>query len=164
MFGQFHGLPVHALVLHVAVLLAPLAAFAGVALLVPKWRRYLRWPFVAAAAAGLAAVFVAIKSGENLQRALGDQLTGPGNLSGALIAQHQELAQKLLIALIVLLVLAIVSAVLQRRMASRWIGVAVVSCVTIVAGFVLVLTYQTGEAGAKARWNPDGSFDYSAGK
>lgn len=31
----------------------------------------------------------------------------------------------------------------------------------VVHAAVLVLTYQTGEAGAKARWNPDGSFDYS---
>ena len=31
----------------------------------------------------------------------------------------------------------------------------------LVSVAVLVLTYQTGEAGAKARWNPDGSFDYS---
>lgn len=164
MFGDFHGLPVHALVLHVAVVFAPLAAVTGIAFVVPRWRSRLRWPFLVVAAIAVGAVFVSIQSGKALRTALGTQLTGPGNLSGALISQHEQFADRLMIALLVLFAAAILVAVLEGRSHQGWVGWTVASGVTVVALAVLVLTYQTGEAGAKARWNPDGSFDYSAGK
>ena len=164
MFGEFHGLPVHALVLHVAVVFAPLAAVLGLAYLVPKWRNVLRWPLVVVAAIAAASVFVAKESGQDLRTALGSQLTSPGNLSGALIAHHAELANKLLITLIVFLVFTVAAVVLQTRTPSRSVGAVSSVAVAVVAIAVLVLTYQTGEAGAKAVWNPAGSFDYSSGK
>ena len=164
MFGEFHGLPVHALVLHVAVVFAPLAALVGFAYLVPKWQNILRWPLVVIAAIAAASVFVAKESGQDLRTALGSQLTGPGNLSGALIAHHAELANKLLVVLIVFLLFTVAAVVLLTRTSSRSVGTVCSVAVAIVAVAVVVLTYQTGEAGAKAVWNPSGSFNYSAGK
>jgi hypothetical protein len=163
-FGSFHGLPVHALVLHVAVVFAPLAALVGFAYLIPKWRHILRWPLVVVAAIAAISVFVAKESGQDLRTALGTELTSPGNLSGALIAHHAELANKLLIVLIVFFVLTVAAVVLQTRTTAPAVGAASSVVVTIVAIAVLVLTYQTGEAGAKAVWNPSGTANFSAGK
>ena len=159
MFGEFNGLPVHALVVHAVVILAPLAALAGIAFLVPKWRHALRWPLVVLAAIATASAFVAKQSGEILKEALGDQLTG--NATGDLVERHQELADKLWIALLVLFALAIIAVVTHSRTASGPIGFLFALIVTVAALAVLVLTVQTGELGSKARWNPDGSFDYS---
>jgi hypothetical protein len=163
-FGDFNGLPVHALVLHVAVVFAPLAALVGFAYLVPKWRHVLRWPLVVVAGIATASVFVSKESGQDLRTALGSQLTSPGNLSGALIAHHAALANKLLIVLVVFLLLTVAAVVLHGRTSSRAVGAVSAVAVAVLAVAVLVLTYQTGEAGAKAVWNPAGSFDYSAGK
>lgn len=159
MFGEFGGLPVHALVLHAAVIFGPLAALAGIAFLVPGWRSALRWPLVALVAVSVVIVFVAKESGEVLKTALGDQLTG--NATGELVARHKELGDRLWIALLVLLALAIVTALTLRPPAPAWFRFVLAPAIAVVAIAVLVLTYQTGEAGAKARWNPDGSFDYS---
>ncbi len=162
MFGSFHGLPVHALVLHVAVVLAPLSAVLGLAFLVPKWRRILGWPLVAVAAVSVVTLFVAKESGQDLRAALGTQLTSPGNLSGALVAQHQMYANRLVLAGAVLFVLSLVAVLLRRRTDVAAVGWAAGAVVAVGAIAVMVLTYQTGEAGAKAVWNPAGTFDYSS--
>lgn len=165
MLGQFQGLPLHALVVHAAVVFAPLTALAGIAFLVPRWRSALRWPLVASAAIATTTMFVAKQSGQALKTALRDQLNG--NLTGRLVARHQQLGGELFIALLVLLGLAIVVTALRPEVSqtgspSVRLKLVLAPLVTVVSVAVLVLTYQTGEAGAKARWNPDGSFDYSA--
>lgn len=164
MFGSFHGLPVHALVLHVAVVVTPLAALAGLLFLVPRWRARLRWPLVAISAVAAVTIFVTKESGQDLRSALGTQLTGPGNLSGQLIAEHAKFANRLMIAVIVMFVVVVAVVLLLGRAGRAWIGSAGAVGIAVVAVIVLVLTYQTGEAGAKAVWNPAGSFDYSAGQ
>ena len=165
MFSSFHGLPVHALVLHVAVVLAPLAGLVGLAFLVPKWRAILKWPLVAVTGIALATLFVTKESGENLRSSLGAELTSPGNLSGPLVAEHARLGGDLLIAALVLFLLSVVAVGLKLRVANVWVGMGSAVAVAAAAIFVLVLTYRTGEAGAKAVWNPSGTQDYSsAGK
>ena len=162
MFATFHGLPLHALVLHVAVVLAPLSALLGLAFLVPKWRRVLQWPLVAVTAISAVTLFVSKLSGQNLRSALGSQLTTPGNLSGALVAQHQMYANRLVLAGVVLFVLSLLAVLLRRRIPIGAVGWVTGGAVAVAAIAVLVLTYQTGEAGARAVWNPAGSFDYSS--
>lgn len=162
MFATFHGLPVHALVLHIAVVLAPLSALLGLAFLAPKWRRVLQWPLIAVTAVSAVTLFVSKLSGQNLRSALGSQLTTPGSLSGALVAQHQTYANRLVLAGVVLFALSLLAALLRRRSSADAVGWAAGGAVAVVAVVVLVLTYQTGEAGAKAVWNPAGTFNYSS--
>jgi hypothetical protein len=160
MFGEIDGLPVHALVVHAAVVAAPVAALLGLAFLVPKWRAFLRWPLIVVSAIAVVTIFVAKESGQALQVALGDQLSG--NVTGRLVAKHAHLANELMVALLIMFLLAVAAVVTLRLTASNLLRMSSASIVAIVAVAVLVLAYQTGEAGAKARWNPDGSFDYSA--
>lgn len=162
MFGEFNGLPVHALVLHAAVVLAPLAGLFGGALLVPRWRRFVRWPFLVLTVLATASVVVARISGEALRTALGTQLVG--TVAGDLIAQHADLATKLLVAMLVLLVLAVATVVLTRPGTSGRAATILSVGVTVVAAVVIVLTVQTGEVGSRAVWNPTGSVDYSGAR
>ena len=168
MFGEFHGLPIHALVLHVAVVLTPLAAVVGLVFLVPRWRRLLRWPLVAVAALTVIVLFVTKQSGQNLKAALGDQLNN--DVTGSLVQRHQQLGDRLFIVMIVFFAATVAGALLVpaggaavRPMNSAgWLSHAVAAVVAFGAAFVLVLVYQVGEAGAKATWNPSGTFDYSS--
>ncbi len=64
---EFNGLPLHPLVVHAAVILAPAAAAAGVAYAaMPRWRWLLRWPLVLLAVAAAGAVYVAKLAGQDL--------------------------------------------------------------------------------------------------
>lgn len=159
MFGMFNGLPVHVLVLHLAVIVAPLAALSGLALWVPRWRRFGRWPFLVLSAVAVVAVYFTKESGEALQRSIATQLEG--NITGEIVDRHAALGGQLLIASIVLLVLSVVAAVVIGRTENTVIGLATALVVTVVAVGVVVLTVETGEAGAEAVWNPTGSADYS---
>lgn len=159
MFGELNGLPVHALVVHAAVVLAPLAALTAIAYAVPKWRSFLRRPIVAVTALAVATVFVAKESGEVLEVAIADQLDGTA--AGEIVERHADLADRLWIALVVLLALSVVAVFMNRQTARGVLGHLLAAVLAVVAVAVIVFTLQTGEAGTKARWNPDGSFDYS---
>lgn len=159
MFDSFDGLPIHALVVHAAVILIPLAALVGIAFLRPAWRMTLRWPLVAATAAATILAWVARQSGEVLEQALGDQLTD--SVTGEVVDRHQELADRLWIWLLVFLAVTIVAALLVPRLSGPLAGGAVAAVVAALAVVVVVLAGLTGHQGSKAVWNPDGSIDYS---
>ena len=161
MFAEFNGLPMHALVLHAAVVFAPLAALAGLAMLVPRWRPYVRWPFLVLSAVALGSVYVARESGEKLEAALGPQVAA--SPVGALIETHQDWALRLQIAVAVLFVVAAVVVLVVPRVRAGWMLPAALAVVVVSAVATAWFTYETGEAGAKAVWNPTGSVDYSTG-
>lgn len=161
MFGEFNGLPVHALVVHAAVIFPPIAALLGFGLWLPKWRMRLRWPLVVVVALAFATVWVAASSGEVLKRALGDQLTGTDNPAGKLVERHEMLAGRLWWVLLVYLLVAILIALLLPHLANRLAAQSLALVAAVLAIVVIVVVIQVGDAGAKARWNPDGSFDYS---
>ncbi|MDV7136791.1 DUF2231 domain-containing protein [Williamsia muralis] len=160
MFGEFGGLPVHVLVLHLAVVIVPVAALAGMSLLVPKFRAAMRWPFVVLAALATVTIFVTKQSGQQLESTIAQQLEG--NVTGELVADHERLGNRLFIAVIVLLMLSLVAALVLPRIDHQVVGLAVAVVVAIACIGVTILAIQTGEAGAKAVWNPADSIDYSA--
>ncbi len=143
MFADFNGLPLHPLVIHVVVVFAPLATMLAVAHLVPAWRPVLRWLVAGTASIAAVSAFVAKESGETLKDVIEDQLeSGP---AGRLVEEHEELGEKLFIALLVFAALGHIAAM-----------------VLVLAGIVVgVLTFQTGEKGSDAVWNPTGEVDYS---
>ena len=161
MFGSFYGLPIHALVVHAAVVLVPLAALLGILFVRPAWRMSLRWPLVGAAALATATVFVARQSGLVLKESLGDQLKD--TVVGKVVERHQDLADRLWVWLLVFLAVTIVVALVLPRLTTPLAGGAAAIIVAAVAIVVIVLVAYTGHQGSKAVWNPDGSFDYSGG-
>ncbi|MFY0406348.1 DUF2231 domain-containing protein [Solicola sp. PLA-1-18] len=158
MFDQLDGLPLHPLVVHAVVVLAPLAALLSVAHLVSRWRRALRWPIAAIAVVATISAWVATQSGEALERAISSQLEG--NPTGELVDEHARLGDRLFIALIVLSVVAVL-VVAASRLDRAVVGHLLAVVLAVVAIGVGVLTYQVGDKGARAVWNPTGSVDYS---
>lgn len=99
----FQGLPLHPLLVHVPVILVPLALIGAVLALVrPVWRSW-ALPVVAFLAAGsLTGVQVAMMSGEGLQQ-INDERS-------ALIEHHAQLAEQARPMVFVFLVLAVAAA------------------------------------------------------
>ena len=68
---EIAGLPLHPLVVHLAVVLVPGAAIAFIATMWhPAWRRAYLWLVVLAAVGGAVGAFVAAQSGEMLEDAI----------------------------------------------------------------------------------------------
>lgn len=156
MFDEIFGLPAHALIVHAAVMLVPLAALVSIAYAVlPRFRRYLAWAVVALAVGAPAAVFAAKESGEALKarRFSGDL---PETITGR-IAEHEQLGNPLLLSTLglgaVALLLVFVSARSGGRSGDgRTLGAVlsvVAVAVALVAGFYAV---RAGHTGAVAVW------------
>lgn len=152
-------MPLHPLIVHAAVVFAPLAALTGLLYAVlPKWRWAIRWPMIALAVIGAGSVLAAYLSGKSL---IGDRPT---------LEQIPEVQDHMDRALILLwIALAYIAVALlagwalggPSALASGWgdqktkdgalaWGVLVLLVVGAVA--VLVMTILTGDAGARAVW------------
>jgi hypothetical protein len=140
---QFNGVPLHPLVIHVAVVFVPLAVLAALGQLVPRWRHALRWPLlVTGVVAGVATQLAAMT---------GDQLKHDRHLGGPLIEQHEMWAGRLQAGAWVLAALAVVAVLPALRrpgVAQR----ALLGVLAVVAVLDAYLVYQTGDAGARAVW------------
>ncbi|HUP99317.1 MAG TPA: hypothetical protein VM093_02555 [Aeromicrobium sp.] len=154
----FNGLPLHILVVHAAVILTPLAALVALALVRPSWRMRLRWPATVVVLGAWLLVWLARGSGTALQTAVADQLKGTP--AGVAVMKHAALANRLNAVLFVLLLVLVLFAVLLPKLA-RPAGTVGAVVIAVLALMVIGLVAQTGEAGARAAWNPDGSQDYS---
>ena len=159
---EFNGLPMHPLVVHAAVILGPLAALTAIAYAVlPGWRWLLRWPMVALAAGALGAVLLAKLAGQHLLE------TRFSDATGALadqISQHQARGNVLVWVALGFLVVSVLAAftvggpsgLVSGRGArdSRGTAVTAVSLTLVVVGAVAlaVMTFLTGDAGARAVW------------
>jgi uncharacterized membrane protein len=143
---EFNGLPLHALVVHAAVIFGPLSALAGLLYaLVPRWRDRLRWPLVAAVAIALGAIWVAYLSGEQLEEA-----NTYGGLLAELVETHEERAGILRISMTVFAVLTFLVAWWHTR--SGAVGVVMSGLVAASAVVTLVYVVLTGDAGAQIAW------------
>jgi hypothetical protein len=102
------GIPAHPLVIHAVVVLLPLAAVATLLLVArPVWRRQLGGWVLLLAAAGVTAVPVAVRTGEELKQALGG--------GSPLVAIHEQRAETLLIPALIFLALLAATVVIGRR-------------------------------------------------
>ncbi|CAA9324874.1 MAG: hypothetical protein AVDCRST_MAG34-286 [uncultured Nocardioidaceae bacterium] len=166
---EIDGLPLHPLVIHLAIGLVPLSALAAVALVLlhkPRW--LIRWVAMLATFGAIGAVMLARVTGASLLR---DRpfLTSDPRLND-LLGTHQDRADLLLVAVIILTVLVVVafaalpapSALASRRFAHagvprRWLPPVLTVAVLAAAGFAVVMVMLTGHAGATAVWDiPEG--------
>ena len=92
MFDQINGLPVHALVIHAAVVFVPLLAVGAIVYaLVPRWRPRLGWAVGLLAIISPLTTFVAQESGEKLyDRLIAQGLKGRG---AEILADHMEFGE-----------------------------------------------------------------------
>lgn len=146
-----NGLPAHPLLVHLVVVLLPLAALAVILhALWPAARRRLGVVTPLLAVAALVLVPITSRAGERLARSFGGE--------NPLIARHEHLARQILPWAIALAVVAVAQWLLGRRaplpLAVR-VPAGVVS--VAVAVVVTVVLVRAGDAGAQATWGGLGS-------
>lgn len=142
---EINGLPLHALVVHAAVVFGPLSALAGLAYAVPRWRDRLRWPLVVSVLVAGVSVWVAYFSGEQLTEA--NQYGGP---LAELVETHEDRAGMLRISITGFALVAFVAAWLHTRTGPARLALA--GLVAVLAVVTAVLTILVGDAGAQIAW------------
>ena len=156
MFDYIFGLPLHALVIHVVVVLAPLAAVCAIAFVSrPSWRRALRWPTaVGALVAGLSA-FVAAESGERLLARV--SITRASTTDFDLLQNHVDWGNRAKIFCLLFMVLTLAAVWFVRlpedeTPRSRPTEVLLSVLVTLSALAAITTVVLAGHAGAKVVW------------
>ena len=146
---EINGLPLHVVVVHAAVVLAPMAALAALAYaVVPQWRDWLRWPVVVGVVVAVGAVWLAYFSGTDF-RSSDRFATATGEFADKL-QRHQDLGSLLRWVASGFGVVTLVATALHT-----WTGILRLVLSVGVAGLAVatvVLTVMTGDAGAQAVW------------
>jgi len=159
MFDEFFGLPLHAFVVHAAVVLLPASAAVALAYVaLPAWRWLLRWPLVAVSLFAPALTWVTIQAGSSLANRLG--------ISSALIETHQSRATTLLLITLAFGLVGLLGAFVmggpsllvsgagERRGVVRPLQLGVGTLLAVVAVLVVVWVVLTGDAGSRSVWEP----------
>lgn len=151
-----NGLPLHPLVVHLVVVLAPAAGLLAVLFaVVPRWRWWTRWPLVVSSVVGAVATWLAATSGDDLKHSL--------HLRGHLIEDHEMWAGRLQVSMWAIAAIALaawwtfpVTNPLRGgadRAARAAVVVKPLAVLLAVVGVVVVfLVFKTGEAGARSVW------------
>jgi uncharacterized membrane protein len=155
--NSINGLPLHPLVIHLTVVLLPVAALA--VLLAGVWPRARRSFNVAPLVLSVLAVLllaVTYKTGNNLKAEIGNN---------PLIARHEHLAHQLFVPVLGLVIASFVIEIVRRQgnrvqqqqpvRADSGSTVLVVIAAVLAVVFAVGTTVQTvrvGEAGARAVW------------
>jgi hypothetical protein len=142
---EINGLPLHALVVHVAVVFGPLAALAGLAYAVPSLRDRARWPLVVSVVIAVAAVWVAYLSGDHLAEV--NKYSGPLQ---KLLEKHEDRAGVLRIVMSAYAVVSLVAAWQHARAGALRTVLSVL--VVVLAILSLIYVVLTGDAGAQIAW------------
>jgi hypothetical protein len=146
--NDFHGLPLHPLIVHATVVMVPLAALT--VLLAALWPRFRVWagPLPAGLSlVGLLLVPLSTSTGETLERHVPHS---------ALLEQHTHLADGLLPWMIGLLAVASIGYAAHRRSlvdsVSRSVPIVLAVLAVLAAVGTTVQVVRIGESGAKAAW------------
>jgi ribosome small subunit-dependent GTPase A len=107
---EISGVPLHPLVIHVVVMLVPVAVVAGWAhAFLTGWRWLTRWVALGATVGALVAVYVARQSGEQLLEARPYLVEDPTTRIARLVETHQDRALILFYAMVALTVVSVVA-------------------------------------------------------
>jgi uncharacterized membrane protein len=152
LFDQINGLPVHALVLHAAVVFVPLLALGAVVYaLASPWRAKIGWAVVGLAVIAPAATFVAKESGQKLyDRLIAQGLKGKGK---EILDQHMGYGTRTFWFSLALGVVCLVLVALTMRGSLPKVGQIVLGVIAIaLAAASGYYVYRTGDSGATAVW------------
>lgn len=163
---ELAGLPLHVLVVHLAVTLVP---FAAVSLIATgwnaDWRRKYALPIALLAIAGAVAAFVAAQSGESLHHTLRQSAAAGGQRAS--LGEHPEQGDNAEVAAFLFAVAASVFFWLEQRgdripvvgpELMRWRPAATYVVASGLAVIALVLMVIAGHSGAALVWKDVGNF------
>ena len=155
MFDEVNGLPVHALVLHAAVVFIPLLALGAIAYaIVPRWRSRTGWAALLLAIVAPVCAFVTRESGVKLY----DRVTGRG-ISAAgrrILDNHMNFGTLTMWFTIALGVVTLIMVLATLRRPGNTlpraadVGLAVI--MVVLAAVTGYYVFQTGDSGATAVW------------
>lgn len=149
MFDLILGLPIHALVVHVVVVLLPVGALGAVAMaVVPRWRERFGWAVLGVQAAALLSVPVAMKSGYELR----DRIGATGVVAEQ-IEDHRGFAVLVLYPAIALLVVTVALFFLHRAGRTDALIKVVAGLTVVVALAATVQVTIAGHLGSTAVWS-----------
>lgn len=154
MFDQINGLPVHALVLHAAVVFVPLLAVGAIVYaLVSRWRPKIGWAVALLAVAAPGSALVAKLSGTELyNRLLAQGLKGTGK---EILDDHMGFGDRTFWFSLALGVVSLLMVLLTARRPrtlpkAAELGAAVVMiALAAISGYYV---FKTGDSGATAVW------------
>jgi uncharacterized membrane protein len=152
-FDRINGLPVHALVLHVAVVFVPLLALGAIVYaVVPRWRPRIGWAVFLLAIITPVCTFVTRQSGQKLY----DRVIGHSSPAGqAILNNHMHFGTLTFWFTLALGIVTLVMVVLTLRRPGSLprvadLGLAVVMvALAAISGYYV---YRTGDSGAHAVW------------
>lgn len=162
---KINGLPAHILLVHVVIVLVPLAAAMVVASAVwPAARAKLGFLTPAVALIALAFVPVAMNAGKWLR----DHLQGNSGHTNPLIVRHTHIAYDLWPWVLALFIVAAAIWLIGRRYELSWrpsetavrqavpvwVTAVIALAALVVAVGSLIVLYRVGESGSKAVWPP----------
>ena len=152
--AKLFGLPAHALLVHIPVVLVPLAAVGAMVLaLRPGARRTSGWVVVALIAIAMVGAWLATGSGEELEDAVD---------KSELVDEHAEAGEPVPLVTGVFLVATLGLLVVDRRRREAEdpgrmrTAVAVIAVLSVVSGLgATVAVIRAGHSGAKAVWDDE---------
>jgi uncharacterized membrane protein len=152
-FDQINGLPVHALVLHAAVIFVPLLALGAIVYaVVPRWRPRIGWAVFLLAIIAPVCTFVTRQSGEKLYNRVLPRSSPAGK---AILSDHMHFGTLTFWFTLALGIVTLVMVVLTLRRPGSLprvadLGMAVVMvALAAISGYYV---YRTGDSGAHAVW------------
>ncbi|GMV84428.1 MAG: hypothetical protein AMXMBFR80_02860 [Dehalococcoidia bacterium] len=155
------GLPAHALLVHAAVVLVPLAAVAlAVTCWKASWRKAYSLPVALIAVGGAAAALLAKEAGESLEDTVARAARSEGVT--ARFGDHPEQGDAAF-AFALLLAFAAVAVWAVDRWGKRfnlpaWAPLATYAVALVPAGIALIIMVVAGHSGAELVWKDVGTF------
>ena len=154
MFDQVNGLPVHALVLHAAVVFVPLMALGAIVYaLVGRWRAKIGWAVLLLAVIAPITALVAMLSGNKLyERLLEQGLKGHG---AEIIDDHMGFGTRTFWFSLALGVVTLVLVLAAQRRPGSLPRVADLGLAVVMVALAAITGYyvcRTGDSGATAVW------------
>jgi hypothetical protein len=153
-FDQVNGLPVHALVLHAAVVFVPLLALGAIVyVLVPRWRTKTGWAVLLLAVITPLTTLVAKLSGQKLyDRLVARGMKGPGLeiLNGHMGYGTRTFWYSLALGVVSLVV--VLSNWRQPGLLPRVVDIVLRVVMVVLALISGYYVYRTGDSGATAVW------------
>ncbi len=170
---EIGGLPVHPLVVHLPVVLLPLAAVAAILLVIRKsWYERFRWVTLIICGIGTAGAFLATQSGEELE---GEIRRNEGAAAVRGIGDHSEAgdAARTVAILFFLVLLAYVvipwwmerrkqeatTAEATQRTEPTWLRPLLMALVVLTAVMTTAAVFKAGHSGAEQVWDEGGDDD-----
>jgi hypothetical protein len=157
-----NGLPAHPLLVHLPVVMIPLALIGAIiALARPPWRSWAVPVTAVFATLGFAGVQLAVMSGEGLEELSGEE-------GEAIIERHAHLAEQARPIVFVFFLLAVAAAVIVyllhrdgegdtgRTATLRKLAAPVLALSVLTGALSTVWVYRTGHTGAEAVWKGEG--------